>query len=118
MTAIVLEWIDKRESFGLLQGKFGAERTHYCKYQPAQLKLFLVSHTTYCMSTKIVPQYLYFHLKNCRRHTDIAVASFSQTQTAEGSRQTSEKFPERGWPIIYQRQSRGNQALVHSIHIH
>ena len=51
-----------RETFGLLQGKFDAERAHNFKYQPARMKLLLLSHTTYSMSTKIVPQYLYIHL--------------------------------------------------------
>ena len=50
-----------RETFTLLRGKFGTERTQNNKYQPARAKLRLVSHTTYGMSTKIVPQYLYFY---------------------------------------------------------
>ncbi len=110
-----------RETFTLLRGKFGTERTHNCKYQPARVKLSLLSHTTYCMSTKIVPQYLYIHFKNCRRPTDIAVASFSQTQSSKGSRQTSEKiwgnavFLDVFTCSGYQRQSRGNQAIAHLI---
>ncbi len=59
--------LDKdRETSTLPQGKFGTERIHYCNYQPARVKLFLLSHTICCMSIKIVPQYLYIHLGDKR----------------------------------------------------
>ena len=70
----VLEINQRRRNNAILADHFGLTRYD------------LILHTTYCMSTKKYPLYLYIHLKNCRRQAENAIGThFSKKRTSKGS---------------------------------